>query len=39
MSFEKREAVVYFEQGKTDVNAMIDAVAKAGFRAVEKPGP
>ncbi len=39
VNFEKEEAVVYFEQGKTDVKAMIDAVAKAGFRAVEKPGP
>jgi len=38
VSFEKKAAVVHFEQGKTDVKAMIDAVAKAGFRAVETPG-
>ena len=36
VSFEKQEAVVYFEEGKTDVKDMIQAVGKAGFRAVEK---
>lgn len=38
VSLEKKEAVVYFDEGKTDVNEMIEAVAKAGFRAAEKQG-
>jgi copper chaperone CopZ len=38
VSFEKEEAVVYFEDGKTNVEEMIQAVAKAGFRAIEKQG-
>ena len=38
VSFEKQEAVVYFEEGKTDVKEMIEAVSKAGFRAIEKQG-
>jgi len=36
VSFNKEEAVVHFEEGKTDVKEMIQAVSKAGFRAVEK---
>lgn len=36
VSFSKEEAVVYFEEGKTNVEEMIHAVGKAGFRAVEK---
>jgi copper chaperone CopZ len=36
VSFEKEEALVYFEQGKTDVEEMIEAVRKAGFRAIEQ---
>lgn len=36
VSFDKKEAVVYFEEGKTNVKGMIQAVNKAGFRAVEK---
>ena len=36
VSFEKQEAVVYFEEGKATVKEMIQAVSKAGFRAVEK---
>ena len=37
MSFSKEEAVVYVEEGKTNVKEMIQAVGKAGFRAIEKP--
>jgi len=37
VSFEKQEAVVYFEEAKTNVKDMIQAVGKTGFRAVEKP--
>jgi copper chaperone len=36
VSLRKEEAVVYFEEGKTNVKAMIQAVGKAGFRAIEK---
>ena len=36
VSFNKEEAVVYFEEGKTNVKDMIQAVGKTGFRAVEK---
>jgi copper chaperone CopZ len=36
VSFDKEEAVVYFEEGKTSVKEMTEAVGKAGFRAVEK---
>jgi len=36
VSFSKEEAVVYFEEGKTNVDEMIQAVGKAGFRAIEK---
>lgn len=39
VSFNKEEAVVYFEEGKTNVKEMIQAVGKAGFRAIEKRGP
>ena len=38
VSFEKEEAVVYFDEGKTNVKEMIQAVGKAGFRAIEKQG-
>ncbi len=36
VSFNKEEAVVHFEEGKPNVKEMIQAVSKAGFRAVEK---
>ena len=36
VDFNKEEAVVYFEEGKANVKEMIQAVGKAGFRAVEK---
>ena len=36
VSFNKEEAVVYFEEGKTNVKEMVQAVGKAAFRAVEK---
>ena len=39
VSFEKQEAVVYFEEGKTNVKEMIEAVGKVGFRAIEKQTP
>ncbi len=39
VSFNKKEAVVYFEEGKTNVKEMIQAVEKVGFRAIEKRGP
>jgi periplasmic mercuric ion binding protein len=39
VSFEKKEAVVYFDEGRTNVEKMIEAVAKAGFRAEEKRSP
>jgi len=37
VSFSKEEAVVSFDEGKTNVKEMIQAVSKAGFRAIEKP--
>jgi len=37
VSFSKEEAVVHFEERKTNVKEMIQAVGKAGFRAREKP--
>jgi copper chaperone CopZ len=36
VSFNRKEAVVYFEEGKTNVKEMVQVVDKAGFRAVEK---
>ena len=36
VSFSKEEAVVSFDEGKTKVEEMIQAVGKAGFRAIEK---
>ncbi len=33
VSFNKEEAVVHFEEGKTDVKEMIQAVSKAGYRS------
>jgi copper chaperone CopZ len=37
VSFSKEEAVVYFDEGQTEVKEMIQAVSKIGFRAIEKP--
>jgi periplasmic mercuric ion binding protein len=39
VSFDKKEAVVYFEEEKANVKEMIQAVGKAGFRAIEKLDP
>ena len=39
VSFGKEEAVVSFDEEKTTVKEMIQAVSKAGFRAIEKPAP
>ncbi|MBI4528507.1 MAG: cation transporter [Deltaproteobacteria bacterium] len=36
VSFSKEQAVVYFEEGKTNVEKMIQAVEKVGFGAIEK---
>jgi copper chaperone CopZ len=36
VSFGKEEAVVFFDEGKTKVKEMIQAVGNAGFRAIEK---
>ena len=36
VSFSKEEAVVYFDEGQTEVKEMIQAVSKVGFRAIEK---
>lgn len=39
VSFNTEEAVVYFEERKTNVKEMIQAVGKVGFRAIEKRVP
>ncbi len=39
VSFSEKEAVVYYEEGKTNVDEMIRAVERVGFRAVEKRSP
>ena len=37
VSFSEKEAVVYYEEGKTNVDEMVGAVKRAGFRAFQKP--
>ena len=39
VSFSKKEALVYFEEGKATVDEMVRAVKRVGFRAVEKRSP
>jgi len=39
VSFSKKEAIVYFEEGKATVDEMVRAVKRVGFRAVEKRSP
>ena len=39
VSFRKKEAIVYFEEGKATVDEMVQAVGKVGFRATEKSSP
>ncbi len=39
VSFSKKEALVYFEEGKATVDEMVRAVEKVGFRATEKRSP
>ncbi len=39
VSFRKKEAIVYFEEGKATVDEMVRAVSRVGFRAVEKRSP
>ena len=36
VSFKKKEAIVYFEEGEATVDEMVRAVKRVGFRAVEK---
>ena len=35
VSFNEKQAVVYFEEGKVTVQEMIEAVNRTGFRATE----
>jgi copper chaperone CopZ len=37
VSFSKEQATIYFDERKTNVKQMIEAVGKAGFRGIEKP--
>jgi len=39
VSFRKKEAIVYFEEGKANVDEMVRAVGNVGFRATEKRSP
>jgi mercuric ion binding protein len=39
VSFRKKEAIVFFEEGKATVDEMVRAVGKVGFRATEKSSP
>jgi len=39
VSFKKKEAIVYFEEGKATVDEMVRAVEKVGFRATEISSP
>ena len=39
VSFSKKEALVYFEEGKASIEEMVRAVRNIGFRAVEKRSP
>jgi len=39
VSFRKKEAIVYFEEGKPTVDEMVLAVSRVGFRAAEKRSP
>jgi len=39
VSFRKKEAIVYFEEGKASIEEMVLAVGKVGFRATEKSSP
>ena len=39
VSFGKKEAVVYFEEGKVTMDEMVRAVARVGFRAIEERSP
>jgi len=39
VSFRKKEAIVYFEEGKASIEEMVRAVGKVGFRATEKSSP
>ena len=39
VSFKKKEAIVYFEEGKATVDEMVRVVKRVGFRAIERRGP
>jgi copper chaperone CopZ len=39
VSFDREEAIVSFEEGKANIEQMIQAVAELGFRAREKKSP
>jgi len=39
VSFKKKEAIVYFDEGKASIEEMVLAVSRVGFRAVKKRSP
>lgn len=39
VSYERREAVVTFDDARTTVRALIDATTNAGYPSTEKPAP
>jgi len=39
VSFSKKEAIVYFEEGKAALDEMVSAVRNVGFRATDKSIP
>ncbi len=39
VSFSKKEAAVFFEEGKANIDEMVRAVGRVGFRASEKRAP
>lgn len=39
VSYERKEAVVTFDDARTRVQALIDATTKAGYPSTEKPAP
>ena len=39
VSFSKKEAIVYFQEGEATVDEMVRTVGKVGFRATEKSSP
>lgn len=39
VSFSKKEAIVYFEEGTVSADEMVRSVKRVGFRAIEKRSP